>query len=101
MSEKASGVFVAAAIARAVRAQGGRALVVGGWVRDRLLEAAADAGSDATPGPKDLDMEVFGIPAAELPSLLEPFGNVEPNLPSAMTLRRRDGLLAQSVCFTT
>ncbi len=78
MSEKASGVFVAASIARAVRARGGRALVVGGWVRDRLLEAAADARTGDTTGPKDLDMEVFGIPAGELPSLLEPFGKVEP-----------------------
>src|SRR5688500_1229224 len=55
-------------IARAVRERGGRALVVGGWVRDRLL------GIDS----KDLDMEVFGIPAEELPRLLEPFGKVEP-----------------------
>lgn len=78
MSEKASGVFVAARIAGAVRARGGRALVVGGWVRDRLLEAAADARTGDTTGPKDLDMEVFGIPAEELPSLLEPFGRVEP-----------------------
>ena len=78
MSEKASGVFVAARIARVVRARGGRALVVGGWVRDRLLEAATDAKADNTAVPKDLDMEVFGIPAEELPSLLEPFGRIEP-----------------------
>ncbi|MEO5739930.1 MAG: HDIG domain-containing metalloprotein [Vicinamibacterales bacterium] len=55
-------------IARAVRERGGRALIVGGWVRDRLL------GIDS----KDLDMEVFEIPAADLPRLLEPFGTVEP-----------------------
>ena len=55
-------------IARAVRDRGGRALVVGGWVRDRLLGVAS----------KDLDMEVFGIPAGELPRVLEPFGTVEP-----------------------
>ena len=55
-------------IARAVREHGGRALVVGGWVRDRLL------GLDS----KDLDMEVFGITANELPALLAPFGKVEP-----------------------
>jgi tRNA nucleotidyltransferase (CCA-adding enzyme) len=55
-------------IARVVRARGGRALVVGGWVRDRLV------GLDS----KDIDVEVFGIPAAELPHLLEPFGRVEP-----------------------
>ncbi len=68
MDEKAPGAFLAVEIARAVRERGGRALVVGGWVRDRLL------GLDA----KDLDMEVFGIPAGELPSLLERFGRVEP-----------------------
>jgi tRNA nucleotidyltransferase (CCA-adding enzyme) len=55
-------------IARAVRARRGRALVVGGWVRDRLL------GTDS----KDLDMEVFGVPVRELPALLTPFGKVEP-----------------------
>jgi tRNA nucleotidyltransferase (CCA-adding enzyme) len=68
MNEKAPGAFLAADIARAVRERGGRALVVGGWVRDRLL------GIDS----KDIDMEVFGIPAEQLPSLLEPFGKVEP-----------------------
>ena len=65
-------LFTVSEIARAARARHGRALVVGGWVRDRLLDAS-DAG-DA----KDVDMEVFGIPAADLPSLLAPFGNVEP-----------------------
>jgi len=55
-------------IARAVRARSGRALVVGGWVRDRVL------GIDS----KDIDIEVFGIPAAELPAFLAPFGRVEP-----------------------
>ena len=59
---------IAAEIARAVRDLGGRALVVGGWVRDKLL------GIDS----KDLDMEVFGIPADRLPALLAPFGHVEP-----------------------
>src|SRR6188508_389904 len=55
-------------IARAVRARGGRAVVVGGWVRDRLLGHVS----------KDLDIEVFGIPAADLPAVLAPFGKVEP-----------------------
>ncbi len=68
MGEMAPGAFLAADIARAVHARGGRALIVGGWVRDRLL------GRDA----KDLDMEVFGITAADLPRVLEPFGRVEP-----------------------
>jgi tRNA nucleotidyltransferase (CCA-adding enzyme) len=61
-------VSVAVEIARAVRGRGGRALVVGGWVRDRLLGRAS----------KDMDMEVFGIAAADLPALLAPFGRVEP-----------------------
>ena len=54
--------------ARAARARGGRALVVGGWVRDRFL------GHES----KDFDIEVFGVPAGDLPSLLSPFGAVEP-----------------------
>lgn len=53
-------------IARAAQARGGRALVVGGWVRDRLLGLEA----------KDLDLEVFGVPADELRTLLESFGQV-------------------------
>src|SRR5688572_1432805 len=56
----------ATAIARSVREAGGRALVVGGWVRDRLLGHPS----------KDIDIEVFGIGAEELRGLLEGFGNV-------------------------
>jgi tRNA nucleotidyltransferase (CCA-adding enzyme) len=57
----------ALAIARAVRDAGGRALVVGGWVRDRLM------GRDS----KDIDVEVFGVPVQQLKSLLESLGRVE------------------------
>ncbi len=53
-------------IARAVRDRGGRALVVGGWVRDQML------GRD----PKDLDLEVFGLAADTLKSTLAAFGQV-------------------------
>ena len=53
-------------IANAVRARGGRALIVGGWVRDRLLGREA----------KDLDLEVFGIAAVALKTTLEAFGSV-------------------------
>ena len=71
MEKKGHGPALVEDIARAVRARGGRALVVGGWVRDRLLDHEPDRS-------KDLDMEVFGIPAADLPALLAPFGEVEP-----------------------
>jgi tRNA nucleotidyltransferase (CCA-adding enzyme) len=54
------------AIARAVREEGGRALVVGGWVRDRLLDKQS----------KDVDLEVFGIASARLRALLQRFGAV-------------------------
>jgi tRNA nucleotidyltransferase (CCA-adding enzyme) len=53
-------------IARAVRDAGGRALIVGGWVRDRLLGRET----------KDVDIEVFGIPADRLRSVLSRFGTV-------------------------
>lgn len=58
---------LALTLATAVRDAGGRALIVGGWVRDRLL------GIDA----KDLDLEVFGLSAERLRALLEPFGRVD------------------------
>ena len=54
------------AIARAVADRGGRALIVGGWVRDRLLGRPS----------KDIDLEVFGVPADELRALLARFGAV-------------------------
>src|SRR6185436_14791711 len=54
-------------IARAVQRAGGRALVVGGWVRDHLLERES----------KDIDIEVFGVDAADLRTLLESLGRVE------------------------
>jgi tRNA nucleotidyltransferase (CCA-adding enzyme) len=54
-------------IARVVRDRGGRALVVGGFVRDRLIEEPSS----------ELDMEVFGIAEAELPQVLAWFGRVE------------------------
>src|SRR4051812_22736921 len=57
-------------IATAVRDAGGRALIVGGWVRDRLL---------ALPEPEksNVDLEVFGLPGDRLRALLESFGRVE------------------------
>src|SRR5215475_9350873 len=58
---------LAIAIAESVRTAGGRALVVGGWVRDRLLDVPSI----------NLDIEVFAVPAEQLRTLLEPFGRVE------------------------
>jgi tRNA nucleotidyltransferase (CCA-adding enzyme) len=58
---------LAVAIAESVRTAGGRALVVGGWVRDRLLDVPST----------NVDIEVFGVPADRLRTLLEPFGRVE------------------------
>lgn len=55
-------------VALAVREAGGRALCVGGFVRDRLL------GQPST----DLDLEVFGIPEDRLRALLTTLGRVEP-----------------------
>ena len=57
----------AVAIAEAVKRDGGRALLVGGWVRDRLVGRES----------KDIDLEVFGVPAPALKALLERFGRVE------------------------
>lgn len=54
-------------IAQAAGNAGGRALIVGGWVRDRLRGHPS----------KDLDVEIFGIAQERLPALLAPFGRVE------------------------
>jgi tRNA nucleotidyltransferase (CCA-adding enzyme) len=53
-----------------VRDAGGRALIVGGWVRDALLAGGVSAEAD-------IDLEVFGISAERLPSMLAEFGRVE------------------------
>lgn len=53
-------------IARAVQAAGGRALLVGGCVRDQLMGRT----------PKDWDLEVYGLDAAALRALLDRFGQV-------------------------
>ncbi len=68
MGGRGHGDLIATEIAQAVHRHGGRALFVGGAVRDRLL------GIDS----KDIDLEVFGIPAEKLASLLIRFGKVEP-----------------------
>jgi tRNA nucleotidyltransferase (CCA-adding enzyme) len=53
-------------IVRAVAEAGGRALVVGGWVRDRIMGRPS----------KDIDIEVYGLPAERLRPLLATFGPV-------------------------
>ena len=53
-------------IGELVRQEGGRALIVGGWVRDRLLNRPN----------KDVDIEVYGIPADRLKTLLGAIGPV-------------------------
>ncbi|MDP9266015.1 MAG: tRNA nucleotidyltransferase, partial [Chloroflexota bacterium] len=66
MSPDEPNVETAAAIARRVRDEGGRALVVGGWVRDRVMGRPS----------KDLDLEVYGLPADRVKALLGAFGSV-------------------------
>jgi len=53
-------------LAKAVRDEGGRALLVGGCVRDELMGRP----------PKDWDLEVYGIAAERLRELLDQFGSV-------------------------
>ncbi len=54
-------------IARAAAALNGRALLVGGYVRDALLGQ----------NPKDADLEVYGLEAPVLRSMLETLGRVD------------------------
>jgi len=53
-------------VARAIQVAGGRALLVGGYVRDRLLGLSS----------KDFDIEVYGLKLQELESVLRTFGEV-------------------------
>ena len=55
-------------LAAAVQAAGGRALIVGGWVRDALLDL---------PSTDDVDMEVYGLAPETLRGVLETFGRVD------------------------
>jgi tRNA nucleotidyltransferase (CCA-adding enzyme) len=63
----AEAMACARAVAAAAREGRGRALIVGGWVRDRLLGRTS----------KDLDLEIFGVPDDALASMLGRFGRVE------------------------
>jgi tRNA nucleotidyltransferase (CCA-adding enzyme) len=53
-------------LAESVRAAGGRALLVGGCVRDELMSKQ----------PKDWDLEAYGVEPAKLRELLDQFGSV-------------------------
>jgi tRNA nucleotidyltransferase (CCA-adding enzyme) len=57
---------LAASIIEAIRDAGGRALIVGGWVRDRLMGRTS----------KDIDIEVYGLAAHGLRAVLSTFGPV-------------------------
>src|SRR5437764_1171221 len=54
------------ALSEAVRDERGRALLVGGCVRDELMGRQ----------PKDWDLEVYGIESARLREILDRFGTV-------------------------
>jgi tRNA nucleotidyltransferase (CCA-adding enzyme) len=62
----ATEIEVIAGIARAIREAGGQSLLVGGWVRDRLLGIES----------KDFDLEVYGLSAERLEETLRRFGEV-------------------------
>lgn len=53
-------------LSESIRDAGGRALLVGGCVRDMLLDAT----------PKDFDIEVYGLEPAKLQSIASEFGEV-------------------------
>jgi tRNA nucleotidyltransferase (CCA-adding enzyme) len=65
-TDSASGFDLAVAIAQRIRDEGGRALVVGGWVRDQVMGRTS----------KDLDLEIYGVTADRLKIVLGAFGNV-------------------------
>ena len=54
-------------VCKSIRAQGGRAFIVGGYVRDQLLGLPS----------KDFDVEVFGLSSDELKELLSQEGTVD------------------------
>ena len=68
-------------IARAIRAAGGRALFVGGQVRDRLLGRAST----------DVDVEVFGLALGDVESLLAEYGRIR-RVGRSFGVLRVDGL---------
>ncbi|OGR84241.1 MAG: hypothetical protein A2901_06835 [Elusimicrobia bacterium RIFCSPLOWO2_01_FULL_54_10] len=57
---------IAAEIAREFKSAGGRAYLVGGCVRDKIMGQS----------PKDFDIEVYGVPAEKIEPVLRRFGHV-------------------------
>lgn len=55
-------------LAHTVAGEGGRLIVVGGWVRDRLCGETSN----------DLDLEIFGLSLGAISQILRPIGFTEP-----------------------
>ena len=67
MTSQVSELDLAMRVVDTVQAAGGRALFVGGWVRDRLASRVS----------KDIDIEVYGLDPEELRPLLDEVGRVD------------------------
>jgi len=65
--EKSDKLDFAIEISRRIHGEGGRALAVGGYVRDRILGVER----------KDVDLEVFGIEPDRLIEILSSLGKVD------------------------
>jgi tRNA nucleotidyltransferase (CCA-adding enzyme) len=55
-------------LARRVAEQGGRLLMVGGWVRDQLADRAT----------RDFDLEIYGLSRERISEILGPYGFTQP-----------------------
>src|SRR5436309_11900227 len=62
-------------VCRSVRDEGGRAFLVGGWVRD--FETLRLGSSTAVPPAGEYDLEVYHLPADRLALVLGRFGEVK------------------------
>jgi len=60
-------LILALQIAELVKTAGGQALFVGGWVRDHVRGSPS----------KDIDIEVYGLPARDLKNLLQRLGKID------------------------
>jgi len=61
-------------LCRSLRAEGGQAFLVGGWVRD--LEMLRLQGVPGMPAAEEFDLEVYGLPADRLAFVLGRYGEV-------------------------